>query len=58
MTDSKVSLTAVELSELVTEKSELTPALSTQHNPLGTRGLWHTPSKKVPERQQLPAYLA
>ena len=26
------------------------------HHPLGTHGLWGTPSKKVPELQQLPAY--
>lgn len=37
-------------------KSEQTPEVSTQHHPLGTQGLWHTPSKKVPEKQQLPAY--
>ncbi len=37
------------------EKSERTPVVSTQHNPLGEQGLWHTPSKKVPEKQQLPA---
>lgn len=37
-------------------KSEETPVVSTQHHPLGHEGLWHTPSKKVPERQQLPAY--
>jgi hypothetical protein len=38
------------------QKSPETPAASTVHHPLGTHGLWHTPSKKVPERQQLPAY--
>lgn len=38
-------------------KSALTPELSTVHNPLGTHGLWHTPSKKVPELQQLPALM-
>jgi hypothetical protein len=37
-------------------KSEQTPVVSTVHHPLGSHGLWHTPSKKVPERQQLPAY--
>ena len=37
------------------EKSEQTPVVSTQHSPLGVHGLWHTPSKKVPEKQQLPA---
>lgn len=41
----------------MTEKSEQTARLSTEHNPLGREGLWHTPSKKVPEKQQLPAYL-
>ena len=39
------------------KKSEQTPVVSTQHSPLGTHGLWHTPSKKVPEKQQLPAYV-
>lgn len=39
------------------EKSAETPRLSSEHHPLGTEGLWHTPSKKVPEKQQLPAYL-
>jgi hypothetical protein len=39
------------------EKSAETPRVSTQHSPLGTHGLWHTPSKKVPEKQQLPAYV-
>ena len=39
------------------EKSAKTPELASQHNPLGQRGLWRTPSKKVPEKQQLPAYL-
>lgn len=38
-------------------KSERTPALSSTHNPLGTQGLWGTPSKKIPEKQQLPAYI-
>ena len=38
-------------------KSERTPIVSTQHSPLGTHGLWHTPSKKVPAKQQLPAYV-
>jgi hypothetical protein len=38
-------------------KSEQTPVVSTQHNPLGTEGLWHTPSRKVPDKQQLPAYV-
>jgi hypothetical protein len=38
-------------------KSEETPVVSTVHHPLGTEGLWHTPSKKVPVLQQLPAYI-
>ena len=38
-------------------KSAETPVVSTQHHPLGHEGLWHTPSKKVPELQQLPAYV-
>lgn len=38
-------------------KSEQTPVVSTEHHPLGEQGLWRTPSKKVPEKQQLPAYL-
>ena len=38
-------------------KSEETARISTQHNPLGQQGLWHTPSRKVPVKQQLPAYL-
>lgn len=37
------------------EKSERTPYLSQHHAPIGHEGLWHTPSKKVPEKQQLPA---
>jgi hypothetical protein len=41
----------------VKKKSARTPAASTVHHPLGTHGLWHTPSKKVPQRQQLPAYI-
>lgn len=39
------------------EKSERTPALASTHHPLGEQGLWHTPSKKVPEEQQLPPYI-
>jgi hypothetical protein len=39
------------------EKSAQTPVVSTQHSPLGTHGLWHTPSRKVPAKQQLPAYV-
>jgi 8-oxo-dGTP pyrophosphatase MutT (NUDIX family) len=37
-------------------KSAQTPVVSTVHHPLGHEGLWHTPSKKVPQMQQLPAY--
>jgi hypothetical protein len=37
-------------------KSAQTPVVSTVHHPLGTQGLWHTPSRKVPAKQQLPAY--
>lgn len=42
---------------MATEKSERTPVVSTQHSPLGTHGLWHTPSRKVPAKQQLPVYI-
>jgi len=38
-------------------KSEETARVSTQHSPLGHEGLWHTPDKHVPEKQQLPAYI-
>jgi hypothetical protein len=38
-------------------KSAQTPLASTVHHPLGTHGLWRTPSRKIPERQQLPAYI-
>lgn len=38
------------------EKSEKTPELASEHNPLGEQGLWHTPTKRVPRKQQLPAY--
>lgn len=48
-------MTAGELAVML-EKSAETPVVSTVHHPLGTHGLWHTPSKKVPEKQQLPAY--
>jgi hypothetical protein len=50
-----MSLSAGHIAEL--QKSAETPIVSTVHHPLGTEGLWHTPSKKVPERQQLPAYI-
>lgn len=33
-----------------------TPELSSTHNPLGHEGLWHTPDKHTPEKQQLTAY--
>jgi hypothetical protein len=39
------------------DKSAQTPVVSTQHHPLGQEGLWRTPSRKVPEKQQLPAYV-
>jgi hypothetical protein len=39
------------------EKSEQTPVVSTVHHRLGNEGLWHTPDKHTPERQQLPAYV-
>lgn len=48
-------MTALELAELI--KSPETPVVSTVHLPLGREGLWGTPSKKVPIRQQLPAYI-
>lgn len=38
-------------------KSAETPVVSTVHHPLGHEGLWHTPSRKVPVMQQLPAYI-
>lgn len=38
-------------------KSERTPVVSTQHSPLGSHGLWNTPDRHVPEKQQLPAYI-
>lgn len=42
---------------MAASKSAKTPELASEHNPLGQQGLWHTPSKKVPEKQQLPAYI-
>lgn len=36
-------------------KSAETPVVSTVHHPLGTHGLWRTPSRRIPEKQQLPA---
>jgi hypothetical protein len=50
-----IQMTVGELSAAL--KSEETPVVSTVHHPLGTHGLWHTPSKKVPTIQQLPAYV-
>jgi hypothetical protein len=41
----------------VTAKSAQTPSLEATPDPLGSEGLWHTPSKKVPERQKLPNYV-
>lgn len=38
-------------------KSAKTPELESTPDPLGTQGLWRTPSKKVPERQKLPDYV-
>lgn len=39
------------MAEYTGSKSEKTPALSTEHNPLGTHGLWGD------KNAQLPAYL-
>jgi hypothetical protein len=49
-------MTALELAEVL--KSPETAAASSVHHPLGRGrgGLWHTPSKKVPRKEQLPAY--
>lgn len=38
-------------------KSEETPRLSTEHHPLGREGLWHTPDRHTPDKQQLPALM-
>jgi hypothetical protein len=38
-------------------KSEETPYLSSHHAPIGHEGLWHTPNKKHPKKEQLPAYI-
>jgi hypothetical protein len=38
------------------DKSAETPRVSTEHHPLGTEGLWHTPDRHT-GRQQLPAYI-
>jgi hypothetical protein len=53
--ESRMKLMARHLASLL--KSAETPVVSTVHHPLGREGLWHTPSKKVPEKQQLPAYV-
>lgn len=37
--------------------SSETPRVSTEHHPLGREGLWHTPDKHTPAKQQLPAYI-
>lgn len=54
-TGRRVVMSALDLAEML--KSAETPRVSTEHHPLGTEGLWHTPSKKVPEKQSLPAYV-
>lgn len=38
-------------------KSAETPYLSSHHAPIGHEGLWHTPNKKHPQKEQLPAYI-
>jgi hypothetical protein len=40
-----------------TGKSAETPMLEATPHLLGPHGLWHTPSKKVPEKQKLPNYV-
>lgn len=42
---------------MTTGKSEQTPYLSSHHAPIGHEGLWHTPNKKHPKKEQLPAYI-
>lgn len=42
---------------MTTEKSEKTPYYAEHHAPMGSQGLWRTPNKKVPVKQQLPAYI-
>lgn len=51
----RIVISVPDLAEVL--KSAETPRVSTEHHPLGREGLWHTPSKKVPEVQQLPAYI-
>lgn len=41
----------------VTGKSAQTPELESTPDPLGPNGLWNTPSKKVPQKQNLPYYI-
>lgn len=38
-------------------KSAETPYLSSHHAPIGHEGLWHTPNKKHPQKEQLPSYI-
>jgi hypothetical protein len=38
-------------------KSAETPRLEITPHPLGSQGLWHTPGKKIPEKQKLPDYI-
>jgi hypothetical protein len=52
----KISLSVLELSELPGKSAE-TPMLESTPDILGPHGLWHTPSKKVPEKQKLPNYI-
>ena len=41
----------------MTGKSAKTPELESTPDPLGPNGLWDTPSKKVPQKQNLPYYI-
>lgn len=54
-----ITLTLDQLAELQDHlnKSAQTPSLVSTPDLLGTHGLWHTPSKKVPEKQKLPNYI-
>ena len=38
-------------------KSAKTPELASTHRPLGPHGLWHTPDKKHPSKENLPDYI-
>jgi len=51
-----ITFTAAELAAYL-GKSARTPVVSTQHHHLGPEGLWHTPDRHVPYKQQLPAYV-